>query len=63
MSNPAKQLSQGHDVSAKVTQLFQTRTKLALERFNERVRRAYEQHAAGLTTNPIPPREIAAAGA
>jgi len=32
MSNPATQLSQSHDVSAKVVQLLQTRTKLTLER-------------------------------
>ena len=36
MSTLTKQLSQSHDVSAKVAQLLQTRTRLALERFNER---------------------------
>ena len=43
MTNPARQLSQSHDVSAKVAQLLQTRTKLALRRFNERAQQAREQ--------------------
>ena len=38
MSNPGRQLSHTHDVSAKVAQVLQTRTKLALEHFGERVR-------------------------
>ena len=38
-------------MSAKVAQVLQTRTKLALERFNERAQQAREQ-VAGLTTNP-----------
>ena len=36
MSTLTKKLSQSHDVSAKVAQLLETRTRLALERFNER---------------------------
>ena len=48
MSNPARQLSQSHDVSGKVAQILQTRTRLALERFSERVHRAYERQVAGL---------------
>ena len=51
MSTLTRQLSQSHDVSAKVVQLLQTRTRLALERFNERAQQAREQ-VAGLTTNP-----------
>ena len=45
MNNPAKQLSQSHDVAAKVAQILQGRTKLASERFNERIQRAREQQA------------------
>jgi pimeloyl-ACP methyl ester carboxylesterase len=51
MRNLAKQLSQSHDVSAKVAPLLQNRTKLALERFNKRAQQAREQ-IAGLMTNP-----------
>ncbi len=51
MSNLTRQLSQSHDVSAKVAQLLQNRTKLALERFNKRAQQAREQ-IAGLMTNP-----------
>ena len=40
MSNLARKLSQSHDVSAKVAQMMKTRTRLALERFNERAQQA-----------------------
>ena len=62
MSNLPKQLSQSHDVSAKVAQLLETRTKLALERFSERAQQAREQ-VAGLTTNPTSLSEFWAGGA
>ena len=62
MSNLTRQLSQSHDVSAKVAQLLQTRTRLALERFNERAQQAREQ-IAGLTTNPTSLSELWAGGA
>ena len=62
MSNPARQLSQSHDVSAKVAQMLQTRTKLALARFNERAQQAREQ-VAGLTANPTSLAELWAGGA
>ena len=51
MSNLTKKLSKSHDVSAKVAQMLQTRTRLGLERFKERAQQAREQ-VAGLTTNP-----------
>ena len=53
MNNPAKRLSQSHDVAAKVTQVVQSRTKLALERFTERVKGACEQQVAAVTANPL----------
>ena len=62
MSNLANKLSKGQDVSAKVAQLLQTRTKLALTRFNERAQQAREQ-IAGLTTNPASLSELWASGA
>ena len=45
MSNLTKQLSESHDVSAKVAQLLQTRTKLALDHYSERVKEACERSA------------------
>jgi magnesium-transporting ATPase (P-type) len=63
MSNLPRQLSQSHDVSAKVAQLLlQTRTRLALARFNERAQQAREQ-IAGSTTNPTLLSELWAGGA
>ena len=62
MSNLTRKLSQSHDVSAKVAQLLQTRTRLALERFNERAQQAREQ-VAGLTANPTSLSELWAGGA
>lgn len=37
MSNLARQLSQSHDISAKVAEVLQTRTTRAVERFGQRV--------------------------
>jgi hypothetical protein len=42
MSNAPKQLSESHEISGKVAQMLQTRTKLALERYSQRVRQACE---------------------
>jgi pimeloyl-ACP methyl ester carboxylesterase len=63
MTNPAKLLSESHDVSAKVAQVLQTRTKLALEHFSERVRKARDPKTAGLTANPMLPWQLAAGSA
>ena len=63
MNNPAKRLSQSHDVAAKVTQILQGRTKLASERFKERIQQACEQQVAALTTNPLAPWQAWASGA
>jgi pimeloyl-ACP methyl ester carboxylesterase len=63
MSNPGKQLSQSHDVSAKVAQMLQTRAKLALERYNQRVKQAYEAQLADLKANPALPWQMWANGA
>src|SRR5208283_5866716 len=62
MSNLTRQLSESHDVSAKVAQMLETRTRLALRRFNERAQRAREQ-VAELTTNPTSLSELWAGGA
>jgi pimeloyl-ACP methyl ester carboxylesterase len=63
MSNPARQLSHSHDVSTKVTQILQTRTRLALQRFSERVQRAYGPQASGPTANPAAPWNLLTSGA
>ena len=63
MTDPTRELSKRHDIAAKVAQVFQARAKLAQERFNERVQKAYEQHVAGLTAKPMSPWEIWASGA
>jgi hypothetical protein len=40
MTDPIRLFSESHDISAKVAKLPQARTKLAFERFSERVREA-----------------------
>jgi hypothetical protein len=60
MSNPAKRLSQAHDVSAKVAQIIQTRTKTALERYGKRVQRAVERQLAA--ANPKSGSQVATSG-
>ncbi len=53
MSNPAKQLSQSHDVSTKVAHMLQTRIKLALEHFGARMQQASKQQVGESTANPM----------
>ena len=53
MSNPAKQLSDSHDVSTKVAQMLQTRTKLALEHFGTRMQQASQRQIDEFTANPM----------
>ncbi len=59
MTNLSKQLSQSHDVSAKVSQVLQTRTKLALEHFTERVRKACDSKTLGSGADATLPLQIA----
>ena len=58
MSNPGRELSQSHDISGKVAQLLQTRTKRALERYSERVKQACDGEVAALRTNPMLPWQL-----
>src|ERR1022692_1606202 len=62
MSNLARKLSQSHDVSAKVAQMLQKRTSLALARFKERAQQAREQ-VPGFTTDPTLLSQLWAGGA
>ena len=64
MSNSIKRLSQSRDVSTKVARIAQTRTKLALERFTERVRQAStKQVVAQSTPKPMSSSEAWTSGA
>src|SRR5262245_45665034 len=63
MTDPTRQLSKSHDLAAKVTQVFQARTKLAQERLMERVQKAHEQHVAALMAQPLSAWDIWAGGA
>lgn len=63
MSNPGKRLAQSHDISAKVAQLLQTRTKLALEHYSQRVQQAYERQAAELMASSTAPLQMWTEGA
>jgi hypothetical protein len=62
MNTADRQLAQSHDVTAKVAQVMQTRTKTAVEHFNERVEHAFQPLAATLA-NPLAAWEAAAGGA
>ena len=64
MNAPAKALSESHDVSAKVTQMLQTRTKTAIQRYGDRVRRATERTATDLVPKaPVEPWHLWTSGA
>ena len=51
----AKQLARSQDISTKVSVVFQTRAKLARERFIERVRKAYGENVVDLIAKPVAP--------
>ena len=63
MSKTARRLSQSQEVSEKVTQMLQTRTRTALERYGKRVQRAGEQQLAGSVPSPMLPWRAATSGA
>jgi hypothetical protein len=44
-----------HDLADKVSRVFQTRAKLAQERFLGRVQKAFTEHGAGLLATPVTP--------
>ena len=62
-TTPSRQLCDSHDVSAKVTKLVQTRTKLALDRYNGRVKEAYERTLGASQANPVFLRQLYAGAA
>ncbi|HEY2189027.1 MAG TPA: DUF3141 domain-containing protein, partial [Caldimonas sp.] len=63
MNDTARALSESQDVTGKVAQGLQTRTKIAAERYAKRVGQAAEQAGAELTkTGPIAPVEALANG-
>src|SRR6185436_3948783 len=63
MTKPAKQLSDSHDVSAKVGQVLQKRTSLALERFSGRLKDAVEPALGAAKANPMLPWQLSAGAA
>jgi pimeloyl-ACP methyl ester carboxylesterase len=63
MSNSAKRLSESHEISEKVTQVLQTRTRTALEGYGKRVQGAGEKQLAGSVASPMLPWQAATSGA
>jgi hypothetical protein len=63
MNTSARQLALSHDVATKVAQVMQTRTKTAVEQFNERVQRVGEQQVSGMLANPLSAWQAMASGA
>jgi len=53
----ARQAARSLDISTKVAQLYQKRTKLAQDRFKERLTAAYAECAAALAAKPVTPME------
>ncbi len=63
MNTSARQLALSHDVATKVAQVMQTRTKTAVEQFNQRVQRVGEQRVGSVLANPLSAWEAVAGGA
>ncbi len=53
-----KQVARSHDISTKVSLVLQRRVKLAQNRFNERLQKAYADNVAGLVKQPASAPEI-----
>ena len=58
MKDRSKMMAQSVDLAGKVSRLYQKRTKVAQERFSERVQAAYRDHVADLVAKPIAPWDI-----
>jgi hypothetical protein len=58
MTDLAQRLSSSHDIAAKTARLLQTRIKLAQERFNQRVKAAYDDHLTPLLSKPQSPWDL-----
>jgi uncharacterized protein DUF3141 len=56
-TDAATHLSRSHDLSAKVARVFQTRAKLAHERFAERWKASFAEHVTPLFEKPVSPWE------
>ena len=57
MNELGAKLTRAHDVSTKVVRLYQKRVKTAQERFNERVKKAYDD-VASLMSKPLTPWDL-----
>jgi pimeloyl-ACP methyl ester carboxylesterase len=55
MTDASKHLSRSHDLGSKVAAVFQKRSAVALEHFNERVRAAWKDNLSGLEPKPATP--------
>ncbi len=53
-----KQLAHSYDISTKVAQVFQKRTKVAQEHFTERLTKAFNDNVAGLAEKPLAPWDV-----
>ena len=58
MKNQSNRMAQSADLAGKVARLYQKRTKIAQERFNERVQAAYRDHVADLMAKPMAPWDV-----
>jgi pimeloyl-ACP methyl ester carboxylesterase len=56
-TDAAARLSRSYDVSVKVARVFQTRAKLAQERFAERCKASFAEHVTPLLERPVSPWE------
>ncbi len=54
----AKHVAKSYDISTKVSLVFQKRAKLAQERFNERMQKAYADNVADLLKQPASAAEV-----
>jgi pimeloyl-ACP methyl ester carboxylesterase len=56
--NSTTHLSRSYDLTAKVSRLIQTRTKLAQERFAGRMQKSFAEHISPLLTRPMTPGDL-----
>ncbi len=56
--NATHQVARSYEISSKVVQLYQKRTKIAQDHFRERLTKACTDGAAGLAAKPVAPMEV-----
>ena len=57
-STPTTHVARSYDLATKVSRVWETRAKLAQERFTGRLQKSYAEHVAPFLTKPMTPWDL-----